>query len=82
MSALETYLKAAKESKGWMHVGAIRNARQYIKLTPRDDIRTAIRRITDPDLLRLLWEVGLNSDLQYIVIKQQEKIAKGEEKEG
>ena len=82
MSALETYLKSAKESKGWAHVGAIRNARQYMRLTPIDDLRTAIRRITDPDLLRLLWECGLNTELQHIVLKQQEKIAEKAQKGG
>jgi len=76
MSALETYLKAAAETKGTWHKGRVRDIRTYIATTPRGEIVAAIKLIRDQTLLRILWEVGLDTELQHVVQYQSERIAK------
>jgi len=74
MSALETYLKHAAEAKGIWHKGEIINIRMYINNTPRNEIIAAIKTIRDQTLLRLLWEVGLDTELQEVVTYQSKRI--------
>jgi len=76
MSALETYLKEAKDIRGMWHKGRIRDIRSYIAITPRTEIITAIRMIKDQTLLRILWEVGLDYELQRVVILHSERLEK------
>lgn len=78
MSALEAYLKGAAEAKGLWHKGRIVDARNYINSTPRNEIIAAIKTIRDQALLRILWEVGLDTELQRVVQYQSERIAKEE----
>jgi len=75
MSALERMLKQAQETKGMWHKGTIRDIRQYIELSKTDDIRKAIKEIKDQSLLRLLWEVGLNSILQATLLEHSRRLA-------
>jgi len=75
MSALEIYLKHAAEAKGTWHKSEIRNIRMYINNTPRNEIIAAIKLIRDQSLLRLLWEVGLDTELQEVVTYQSKRIA-------
>ena len=76
MSALETYLKEAKEMKGIWHKAAIINTRIYMRHTERQQIINAINSLTDQDLLRLLWEVGLDDKLQQTVVNRSKELAK------
>jgi len=76
MSALETYLKGIVESRGLLHAQAVRSARDYINLTPTNELKKAILQIKDTALLKALWECGLNTDLQRIVLKQLDKLIK------
>jgi len=78
MSALEIYLKHAAEVKGTWHKGEIRNIRIYIYATPKEEIIAAIKTIRDQALLRLLWEVGLDTELQQVVTYQSKRIAEEE----
>jgi hypothetical protein len=81
MSALEMYLKAAAEAKGTWHKQQIINVRIYMAGSHKEDIIAAIKTIKDQALLRILWEAGLDDELQQAVIYQSKKLAKeaGEE---
>lgn len=74
MSALETYLKAIIDTKGLLHSQSVATTRRYINLTKIEDMRAAIDRITDPALLRALWECGLTAELQRMVLAQLDKL--------
>ena len=50
MSALETYLKAIRDSKGIEHMVALNNLRAYMRLSTDKEIYDAIYRIQDIDL--------------------------------
>ena len=76
MSALEIYLKGAQDMRGMWHKERIRDVRNYIAVTPREEIISAIHQIKEQSLLRILWEVGLDTELQQIVTKQSEYIEK------
>jgi len=76
LSALETYLKHAAEVKGFWHKGRIRDLREYIAQSRREEIIAAIKTIKDQNLLRILWEVGLDTQLQQVVQYQSERLAK------
>jgi len=78
MSALEIYLKNMVETRGLLHARAVRTTREYIRLTDRTTLVRAIREIKKAELLRALWECGLDTYLQGIVIKQLDKIIAGE----
>lgn len=75
MSALETYLKAALEAKGTWHKQQIIQVRVYMAATPRNEIIAAIKTIRDQALLRLLWEAGLDEELQQVVTYQSRRLA-------
>ena len=74
MSALETYLKTAAETKGTWHKQAIQSVRSYIKISREEDVIAAIKLIRNQQLIRLLWEVGLSSTLQQDAIYQSKRI--------
>lgn len=75
MSALETYLKRAAETKGTWHKQTIAIIRTYITMSKEEDIINAITQITSQEYIRLLWEVGLNTKLQQIAIKRSQRLA-------
>ena len=75
MSAIEMYLKEAQATKGTWHKTTISNLRAYISQTTREEIISAVNKITDASLLPLLWEVGLSQELQEIVNKRSMKLA-------
>lgn len=75
MSALEHYLKAARDAKGIWHKGQIIDLRMYIANTPRNELIAAIKTIKEQDLLRTLWEAGLDTELQKVVNYQSKKLA-------
>lgn len=76
MSALELYTKAANESKGMYHIGAIRNLRMYINITSIEQLAKEIDQLNDPDLLRTLIEAGLSADMQKVVTDRYDEIQK------
>ena len=74
MSALEIYLKAARDSKGIEHMGAISNLRAYMRLSTDKEIYDAIYRIQDIDLFRHLIEAGLKPELLRITLKRYDAL--------
>ncbi len=66
MSAIELYLKQAKDAKGTLHKMAISNLREYMRKQPIEEIYSAINKLKDVSLIPLLWEVGLSDDLQQL----------------
>ena len=70
MSLLERYAKQAYETKGLLHTRNIAILRNYIATTPEEDIRNEISKITDIELLRTLWEAGLNKRLQETALQR------------
>jgi len=52
----------------------ISELRAYIRQTKIEELTEAIKRIEDPNLLRTLWEAGLNRFLQQAVLKRMEEL--------
>ena len=75
MSAIELYLKNAKQAKGTYHKLLINNLRDYMNKQPEEEIISAINKITDYSLLPLLWEVGLSTTLQDVANKRSIKLS-------
>ena len=74
MSALETYAKAVRYSEGLLHQTHLLNLRMYLNESRLPELRHAIRRITNIHLLKTLWEAGLNSDLQFEVLRRTSEL--------
>jgi len=55
---------------------AIVSLRQYIRLTPAEELIKYINMITDPDILRTLLEAGMWSDIWIAVVKRGEILRK------
>ena len=64
MSLLERYAKMANEARGLLHKRNIDVLRNYLNTSSEDDIYVEIWQITDVELIRTLWEAGLNKRLQ------------------
>ena len=75
MSAIEMYLKEAKETKGTWHKAVIANLRDYMSRKPEPEIISAINQIRDISLLPILWEVGLSQTLQDVANKRSMTLA-------
>lgn len=76
MSALETYLKRMRDTKGLEHMTAVRTLRWYINVTPETDLVSAIRAITDIELLRYLIEAGLKPPLMRVTTLHYDRLKK------
>jgi hypothetical protein len=75
MSAIEMYLKEAATTKGTWHKQVIANLRDYIAHQKRENIISAINTLKDASLIPILWEVGLNQELQDIANKRSMTLA-------
>jgi len=64
MSLLERYTKATSESGGLLHKRNLAVLRNYLNTSSEDDIYVEIWQINDLELIRILWEAGLNKRLQ------------------
>ena len=74
MSQLGYYAKRCKETKGLEHEACIMTLRRYIRETPKRDILSAVDMISDPELIRSLWEAGLDTEMQEAVLKRLEEL--------
>jgi len=74
MSALEIYLQKAAETKGTWHKVAIQILRDYMNITPENELIIAIGQIKKQEYIRLLWEAGLTTRLQQVAINQSKRI--------
>jgi hypothetical protein len=68
-----TYMVAT--TTGLEHKIHLQTLRNYIKATPTREILGAIRNISRQDMLRALWEAGLNMELQQAVMRRLEELA-------
>ena len=70
MVKLEYLLKILSKSRGIYHIGARQNVKKYIDSLSLEEFKKEVEQITDLNLLRYLWEVGLNAEQQQIVLKR------------
>lgn len=76
MSALETYAKQARQTRGTQHMHAIDSLRRYMRLTPNEELIKYINMITDPDILRTLMEAGCIADVWTAAVRRGEILRK------
>jgi len=74
MSELEFYARRVVETRAFLHQLHLRRLRAYIKAAPLGKLLQEIRKITDLDILRALWEAGLPPILQAAVLSRAEEI--------
>ena len=74
MSLLIDLTLAVAESVGLEHKMHIQTLRNYLKTTPEREILGAIRNISRQDMLRALWEAGLNTTLQQAVMRRLDEL--------
>lgn len=74
MSALETYARAVRKAKGVEHKYKLDALRWYIKRSTDKELITAIRRITDTELMRTLIEAGLNAALMTVLLRRYDDL--------
>jgi len=67
---LEYLARRVAETRGLVHLAALRALRDYIKKASREWLITQIMRIKRFDLLRALWEAGRPVELQEAVLKR------------
>jgi len=72
--ALEYLAKRTRETLGLEHIANLKLLRDYLKRTDPETILREIERITDPDLLKTLWEAGLRWEQQLKVIEILKKL--------
>ena len=76
MSALELYLKEITKRKRIRRVWALQNLRSYMKQTSDEELTLYIKRMTNLDWLKILWEAGLRTPLQRAVSIRIEELAR------
>lgn len=62
--------QGVSEARGLLHQVKLRALRLYIKETDEVKLEDEISRIKNARLLRVLWEAGLSTRLQAVVLKQ------------
>ena len=72
MSMLEAYARRVLETKGLEHQIALSILRDYMKVTPIEELIAQIDTIYDTDVLKALWEAGLRKPLMDAVIRRIE----------
>jgi len=71
---LQKLVARVVETYGLLHQTNLRALRYYINTTPEDDVAEEIREITSGKELRTLWEAGLNTRLQEVVLEQLKEV--------
>jgi len=72
--ALRVYAEKVRDSVGLAHQIALRSLRWYLKTTKLQSFKEQVGTITDINLLKTLWEAGLNSEQQKIVLARYEEL--------
>jgi len=70
MSALVIYIEGVQAEMGLRRQERLRALRWYIRQTTTEEIKHAVNLITDINKLKILWEAGLNPDLQEMVLRR------------
>lgn len=76
MSALETYTKQVRQTKGTEHMHALDSLRRYMNLTPEEELIQQINMWTDLDMLRTLIEAGVRGDVWRALVRRAEMLRK------
>ena len=79
MAALEILALEVKKLQHLPRQQALWRLREYMQQTRQQDLIRAINRMKDPELLKILWEAGLNADLQQLVLRRLEEIFREQE---
>ncbi|MBA7567275.1 hypothetical protein ES708_08984 [subsurface metagenome] len=72
---LEKLSRKVADSFGLAHQTNLGVLRHYIKTTSNVQLITEIGKIKEAVLLRILWEAGLNSELQDAVLERLKKVS-------
>ena len=72
---LERLAREVTESYGLLHQAYLRALRNYIKTTSEEELVKQVIEIKEVALLRTLWEAGLSSRLQEVVLERLEKLS-------
>lgn len=72
---LENLSRKVADSFGLAHQTNLGVLRHYIKTTPNIELTQQIAKIKEAVLLRILWEAGLNSELQDAVLERLKKVS-------
>jgi len=76
MSALEMYLRETAAGRGMMHKVRLQALRQYMRMSKEEELITAINKVTNPALLRIMVEAGLNKTLMKAVLDRTEELVR------
>jgi hypothetical protein len=76
MSALEIYCTEIISSRGILRQRRLRNLRQYLKTADLQTLIDAIQKTSNPQHLKILWEAGLESNLQAAVERRMLELGK------
>lgn len=71
---LVSLAQGVSEARGLLHSARLNTLRLYIKETDEVKLEDEISRIKNARLLRVLWEAGLSSRLQFAVLRQLKTI--------
>lgn len=74
MAELQNLCKRVKNSTGLQHNYNLITLRRYLDSQGDDNIKRQINQITETDYIRVLWEAGLNNDLQEIALERLKRI--------
>ncbi|GAJ24845.1 unnamed protein product [marine sediment metagenome] len=72
---LEKLSRKVADSFGLGHQMELGVLRHYIRTTSNIRLTTEIGNIKDAALLRILWEAGLSSELQDVVLERLKKVS-------
>ena len=70
---LKQLARSVSESRGMIHQLNLRGLRNYIKWTEEAELVEQAMEIDEAELLRALWEAGLSSGLQEVVLEKLKK---------
>jgi len=70
MSLIPWYCQKALDFPGLLHKIWIRRLRIYLKTLTIDDFQRGVNLIDNEEQLRMLWEAGLKTDQQEIVLRR------------
>jgi hypothetical protein len=77
MSSLYDIANAVAKSRGLLHQRMLEGLRLHLKTMAEQDLIDEINRINNIDVLRALWEAGLNVRLQHAVLERVRLVTMG-----
>jgi hypothetical protein len=77
MGATEVYIDRVMRSQGLARQTALALLRWYLKTAAPDTLKGDVQAIQDVEKLKILWEAGLSSEQQTIVLKRYDELTGG-----